>query len=174
MSKLIRFIKKDEYTHAAIALDRGVDSMYSFGRKYDFFPLIGRFKKEAAHEGVYKFLISVPCVILEVEVSRQQYDKAQQLIRRFEDNSHRFRYNYIGLFYGIFNKPVYARNRFLCSEFVYYILKESGAADLQMPGNLVRPQSLLDIDCKIIYQGNLKQFNAIPTVPYHTMLGLGR
>ena len=33
MSKLIQIFKNYEYTHAAISLDKGLNQMYSFGRR---------------------------------------------------------------------------------------------------------------------------------------------
>lgn len=65
--------------------------------------------------------------------------------------------NYKGLLYSLVNKPVCNEDRFLCSEFVYHILKESGIANLGISRNLVRPQSLLNIEGKMIYKGNLKE-----------------
>lgn len=47
-------------------------------------------------------------------------------------------------------------DRFLCSEFVYYILNEAGVAELDKERSLVRPQDLIDIKSKIIFKGNLK------------------
>ncbi len=48
-------------------------------------------------------------------------------------------------------------NRFLCSEFVYYILNESGIIDFNISRNLVKPQDFLKVDGKIVYQGNLRE-----------------
>lgn len=39
ISRLIQLFKKDEFTHAAISLDRDLANMYSFGRKYTFIRL---------------------------------------------------------------------------------------------------------------------------------------
>ena len=50
ISKLIHVINNDEYTHAAIALDKELDHMYSFGRKYTFNPFIGVFKHEERNQ----------------------------------------------------------------------------------------------------------------------------
>lgn len=44
ISKVVQLVKKDEYTHAAISLDEELNYMYSFGRKYSYYPFIGRFK----------------------------------------------------------------------------------------------------------------------------------
>jgi len=53
ISKLIHVINNDEYTHAAIALDKELDHMYSFGRKYTFNPFIGVFKHEEINKGIW-------------------------------------------------------------------------------------------------------------------------
>jgi hypothetical protein len=156
MSRLIQFFKNDEYTHAAISLDKEFDHMYSFGRKYTYNPFVGRFKLEDINKGVYKFCKNLPGAIIEVELSKQQYVKAEGLLDHFTSNSKLYKYNYMGLLKGLFDREACYEYRFLCSEFVYYILKESGAADLKISRNLVRPQSLLKIKSKIIYKGNLR------------------
>lgn len=157
LSKGIHLFKRDEYTHAAISLDKELHHMYSFGRRNTYNPFIGRFRKENVNESVYKLCKTLPGAIIELEVSKQQYERAKALLDHFISNSHLYKYNYKGLWCGLFNKPVYSENRFLCSEFVYHLLKESGIADLEISRNLVRPQSLLNIEGKIIYKGNLKE-----------------
>ncbi|MFT4143611.1 MAG: hypothetical protein QM644_04070 [Mobilitalea sp.] len=158
VSKLIHLVKNDEFTHASIALDKELDQMYSFGRKNFNNPFIGRFKKENVNEGLYQYCNIIPAGIIEIEVSKQQYECAKDLIDNFITNSDLYKYNYKGLLYNLLNKPVYRENRFLCSEFVYYILKESSIADFKISRNLVRPQSLLKIKGKMIFKGNLKEF----------------
>lgn len=157
MSNLIRIIKNDEYTHAAISFDRELNHMYSFGRRNTYNPFVGKFRKENINEGVYKFCNILPGAIIEVEVSRQQYEKAKVILDHFISNSHLYKYNYKGLVHSLLNKPVCSDDSFLCSEFVYYILKESGIADLKVSRNMVRPQSLLNIEGRVILKGNLKE-----------------
>jgi len=159
MSKAIQLIKKDEYTHAAIALDRELNHMYSFGRKYTYFPFKGIFKRENLRTGLYKHHRNLPVVIMEIEITKQQYENAEILLNRFITHSKRYKYNYKGIFHCLFNKPSYCDYRFLCSEFVYYILNESGITDLKIPRNLVRPQSLLDLESRIVYQGTIGNFH---------------
>ncbi len=157
MSKLIQIFKNDEYTHAAISLDKGLNQMYSFGRRKTYNPFIGRFKKEDINEGIYKFCDTLPGAIIEIEVSRRQYEKAKVLLEHFISNSDLYKYNYKGVMHSLLNRAVCSDDKFLCSEFVYYILEESGIAELKIARNLVRPQSLLDIKGKMIYKGNLKK-----------------
>jgi hypothetical protein len=156
ISRVIHFIKNDEYTHAAISLDKELNNMYGFGRKYTYNPFWGVFRKEELNKGVYKYHKNLPGAIIEVEVTKDQYEDAKNLLNEFINNSDNYKYNYMGLIDGILNKEVYYENRFLCSEFVYHILKESGIVDLKISRNLVRPQNFLNIDGDIIYRGNLK------------------
>ena len=156
ISKLINFIKSDKYTHAAISLDKELNCMYGFGRRHAFNPFIGVFRKEEMNKGVYKYHKNLPGAIIEIEVTKVQYEMAQSLLDEFINNSSNYKYNYFGLIHGILNQEVCYENRFLCSEFVYHILKESGIADFKMSRNLVRPQNLLNLKSKIIYEGNLK------------------
>jgi len=158
ISKIIHFIKKDQYTHASISLDIELNQMFSFGRRWTYNPFIGRFRKENINEGVFKFCNTLPGAVIEIAVSKQQYEKAQELIEHFNGNRHRYKYNYRGLIDCIMNRAYYSNDRFLCSEFVYYILKECGITDFNIARNLVRPQSLYSIDGKIIYEGDLKIF----------------
>ncbi|MGI6733036.1 MAG: hypothetical protein ACOX4J_02500 [Anaerovoracaceae bacterium] len=155
ISRLIHVLKNDEYTHAAIALDRELEYMYSFGRKYALNPFLGGFKREEINKGLYKLYRNVPCLIIEVQVTAQQHKKAQALLSHFIANRYLYKYNYMGLFYGFFQKTVCRDHRFLCSEFVYYVLKESGIVDFRISRNLVRPQNLLEVKGEIIYKGNL-------------------
>lgn len=166
LSNLIRMIKNDEYTHAALSLDIELNHMYSFGRRNTYNPFIGRFKKEDLHEGVYRFCNTLPGAIIEVEVTGQQYEKAKAILDHFISNSHLYKYNYKGLVHSLFKMPVCSDDSFLCSEFVYYVLKQSGIADLKVSRNMVRPQSLLNIEGKMIVKGNLKELGVFGTIRY--------
>lgn len=161
ISNLIHMVTNDDYTHAAISLDKELESMYSFARRNTYNPFIGRFKKEDINEGIYKFNEILPGTIIEVEVTKEQYEKAKALIDSFINNSDKYKYNYRGLIYNLLNKPVTIENRFLCSEFVYFILKESGVVDFNIARNLVKPQDLLKVNGKIIYEGNLREIKPL-------------
>ena len=159
ISKLIQIFTHDKYTHASISFDKNLNKMYSFGRKYTFNPFIGRFKKEDIDRGIYKVFPTIPSVVIEIQVSTKQYHKAKNLLEQFISNSNLYKYNYIGLLHNLFNISVNYDHRFFCSEFVYHILNESGIVDFNKSPNLIRPDDLLDIEGKIIYEGDLKCIN---------------
>ena len=128
---MVRIFKKDQYTHAAISLDSDLNQMYSFGRRNTYNPFIGCFRKEDIHEGVYGLCKTLPGAIIEVEVTAEQYRKATELLDQFIYHHDNYKYNYQGLLYGLLDKPLCVEDSFLCSEFVYYILSESGIVDFQ-------------------------------------------
>lgn len=75
----------------------------------------------------------------------EKYKKVRSLLNQFILKEDILKYNYLGLVYGLFNMVIHLEGRFTCSEFVYYVLNQSGVVELEVPRNLVRPQNLLDI-----------------------------
>jgi len=179
ISRAIHWIKKDNYTHAAISLDEGLTQMYGFGRRKPYNPFIGCFRKEDISEGVYGICRTLPGAIIEFEVTPQQYAKAQEIVEHFLVNKENYKYNYQGLLFGLLNKPMAAGNSFLCSEFVYYVLNECGVLDLNMPRSLIRLQKFLQGQGKVVFQGDLKALrpSSLPFAPIYmlkTFLQLSR
>lgn len=167
ISKLIHNFTNDRYTHASISLDRELKYMYSFGRKWTYNPFIGGFKHEDINEGGYKFSKVLPGVIIELQVTEEQYNKVNMLLDQFICNSEYYKYNYLGLINNLRHKEVCYANRFLCSEFVYYILNESGIVDFKKPRNLVRPEDFLKLEGKIVFEGDIKTFKLTESIKRH-------
>ena len=156
LSNLISLIKNDEYTHASISVNKDLNTMYSFGRKHACNPFVGCFVKENLFEGVFGFHNKLKGQVLKLKVTGEQYDEVTKLLYDFVSNSNYYKYNYLGLINSLLNRESFCDDRFLCSEFVYYVLNKVGIADLDKPRNLVRPQDLLNITSEIVFEGNLK------------------
>ncbi len=172
MSRAIQLIKQDEYTHASITLDSELGHMYSFGRKYTRNPLLGHFKREELHSGLFGLQKELPCKVFEIAVTPTQYYKAKTLLEAFVDEKEKYKYNYMGLLHSFQKKSISYEDRFLCSEFVYHILKESAILDLKMPRNLVRPEHLKQVGWPVYYEGNLKLLNPIDSDAFEDSIGL--
>ncbi len=158
LSRLIHHFKGDEYTHAALAFDKELNYMFSFGRRRPGNPFVGCFKRERLDEGIYKNASTLPGIIFGIDVTTEQYARAFDLIVNILLDSHMYRYNCLGLFGNLFHRDHRNDYSFFCSEFVYHILFESGICDLKRPRGLVRPQNLLNISGEIIYMGDLKHY----------------
>lgn len=158
LSRLIHHFKGYEYTHAALAFDKELNYMFSFGRRRPGNPFVGCFKHERLDDRVYKSAPTLPGVIIGITVTEEQYAKAFDVFANFLLNSHMYGYNYLGLFANLFHRNYRNDHSFFCFEFVYHILFESGICDLKKPRGLVSPQDLLNISGEIIYEGDLKHY----------------
>ena len=130
--------------------------MFSFGRRHARNPFLGCFKQEHLHRGLYALQRQIPGVIMELTVTDQQYRQVQKIVAGFQQNSQQYGYNYLGLLGGLLHTRLGRKNRYLCSQFVYQVLYLCGICDFGKPPELVRPQELIHIDSRVVYQGNLK------------------
>ncbi len=158
LSRMISYVKKKDYTHAAISLDDKLNYMYSFGRKYAINPFLGCFKHEDLDSGLYGYYSELPGVIIEVSVSMEQYEKIVENIQYFLKHRKQYTYNVLGLVGNAINMPMGSDLSFFCSEFVYYILNESGVCNFDKPRELVCPHDFFKLQGRIVFRGNLKEY----------------
>lgn len=163
LSRTINRLKGDSYTHAALSLDKDLFYMFSFGRRWAGNPFVGCFKRESMNDGLYKKLASLPGVIMEIPVTSKQYDAVCVLIEGFLLDAHVYRYNYFGIAGNLLGMTHVNSRRFFCSEFVYYVLHESGVCDLGLPCGMVRPQTLLSLNGRVVFDGDLKTYGGLAT-----------
>lgn len=159
VSQMIHFVTKDQFTHSAISFHKDLREMYSFARKYANNPFIGRFRTEELDKGLYGRQKTLPGAVIELDVTKEQYEKARAIVDEFIKNSSKYKYNYIGLLNSWLGRNVVYEYRFVCSEFVYHVLHESGVVDFNVSRNLVTPLDLLRVPGKIIYKGDLKRYH---------------
>lgn len=155
-AKSIRYYTKKTYSHASISLDDSFETFYSFGRKYKRNPFIGHFATEHINTGLFSLYSNIPAIILKVPVTDEQYEDAQRELDRIIENRHMFGYNYLGILYGLRNKPYKDEYRFFCSEFVYHILKTAKVLKDEFDLKSVEPEDFLGLGYEIVYEGNLK------------------
>ena len=72
LSKAIKTVKKYEYTHVSIALDKELHQMYSFGRLYPYNAFIGGFVQESPNYGTFKRFSKTKTKILCLNVTNEQ------------------------------------------------------------------------------------------------------
>lgn len=161
LSHLIRLFSGGPYTHVALSFERSLDRLYSFSRKKPNNPFVGRFMRESLREGVYARQAKLPGLVRELELSETKYRRLSELIDRFLSNRRRYKYHYLGLLGCLFGIETDSENRFVCSSFVYYALSECRICDLGIPVSLARPEHLLKIGGKTVYEGDLLRYRQI-------------
>ena len=157
VSRIIKHITHDTYSHASIAFDKDCKEMYSFGRKYKYFPLYGVFKREDLRKGLFtnkKSLIA----IYEIEVSEKQYERVRKKINQIKKSNKG--YNILGLLLARFKIKLH-RNKYYCSEFVYEVLSSDDVNILDKKVILFRPEELIEHnDFNKVYEGKIRDFLA--------------
>jgi hypothetical protein len=160
LSRTIALATRDEFTHAALALDPALELMFSFGRRRPANPFVGCFRRERLDDPLYRGMPALPGVVLAVPVTSAQHEAVRARIGEFLLDSHTYSYNASGLVTALLGRGSAVSDRFFCSEFVYHVLHGAGVADLGVDRWHVRPQSLLELPADVVFRGDLKRYAA--------------
>ena len=157
-TRIIKFYTRKPYNHASISYDTNLSEVYSFGRKKPRNPFIGGFVREDFNTELFKqSRVAIYCCT----ISNHQLQRVNDYIKRMEKQKDLYRYNFIGLFGFILNKPIKRKNAYFCSQFVATVLKECDIIEFPKPLSLVTPHDLLESgDFQLVYQGMLTNFYA--------------
>lgn len=160
VSKTLKFITKDTYNHASIALDSTLQEFYSFGRKKVNNPLNGGFIIETPFTAVFAKYSNTPCMVLELPLSNEQYNDMEELINTFIKNKENFKYAFLGLFLTDTFLNLSNPNKFFCSQFVAHVLNKVGIKTAKKPIH-IHPIDFLKLNnVKIIYEGILQKYSS--------------
>lgn len=156
LSKIIKYITKNEYSHVSISFDKECKTMYSFGRKYDINPFYGIFKIENINTGLFK-KNNAKIAIYELEVSEKTYNNIKENIKQIEKDNEG--YNILGLLLAIFDFRI-KRKKYYCSEFVYKVLSEDNVNLIKKTKKCIKPVYIynnLD-NLTLIYSGRVDKY----------------
>jgi hypothetical protein len=156
LTKLIKLYTKKPYNHASIAFDHELSEVYSFGRKTARNPFIGGFVKEDVKAGLFK---QADCAIYSFTVTEDQLKKMFYYLQEIEAQKRDYRYNFLGLFGVMFNKPIKRKKAFFCSQFVATVLKEGNIIHFEKPHSLITPHDFQKVSTfQFVYEGKLKDY----------------
>lgn len=157
LSTIIKCYTKDEFSHVSIALDKELNTMYSFGRLHPNNPFIGGFVHEGIDFGTFKRFKNTQSEIYSLEIADNKYEKIKEEIKKFESNKEKYKFNIIGLFAVSINKKIHYKDTFYCAEFVKYLF-EKVKIDNNLP-DIIRPQDFKKLkDIELVYSGKLKDY----------------
>ena len=159
IARIIKSITKDKYSHASISLDIKCNNMYSFGRKYIYFPFYGIFLKEDLRKGLFIRNKNALIAIYEIKVTKKQYNKIKDKIKEIELNNKG--YNIIGLLLAHFRVKLH-RRKYYCSEFVYEVLSNKEIEIYNKENTLFKPEELITNNKFVkIFEGKIRDYIAI-------------
>lgn len=158
-AKTISIFSETKYVHASISFDDSFTKMYSFGRKNPNNPFSGGLVEESFYKGVYKKFSKSQCIIYKVRITEQQYDFLKEQIEKFLKRKDKYRYNLLGLFGVLLNKPIKRRNHYFCSQFVSEILIKSDIYECNKSPELIKTSDLFSVNNKeLIYEGFIHKY----------------
>ena len=160
MSRVVRIWTHKKYSHTSISLDKDLEQMYSFGRVYPYYPFIGSFVHESPKWGTFKRFKKTKCMIISIDVTDEQYNKAKDEIDTFIKNGRKhYRFNDRGVIYAAFNIRKKQKNKYYCSEFVKHILDSAGIEN-KLP-EIVKPMDFINLKkYDVIFEGYLRDYNS--------------
>lgn len=155
-TKLIKLFTKKPYNHASISFDSELSEVYSFGRKRINNPFHGGFVKEDMNNDLFK---QANCAIYSFTVTETQIQKMKCYIKGIEEDKESYRYNFLGLFGFLLNKPINRKKAFFCSQFVASVLKECSMLHFEKPLSLMAPNDFQSIpQLQFVYEGELNDY----------------
>ena len=158
VAKAIRVVTKMPYSHVSLAATLQLHELYSFARSFKRIPLPATFNTEYIGEGTFGKYPSIPCEIYELPVSGEQYGRFLQLIDHFQACRKQYSYSLMGLLRVKMQIERELERKFVCSQFVAYVLHECGIS-LEKAPSLYSPDDLRFLPtARLIYRGELNNY----------------
>lgn len=160
IAKILKLFTRKPYNHVSVACEENLNEMYSFCRNRPERPLPATFNKEIIGKGTLGKYNLIPCELYRIPVTPEQKQRFLENIDFFKKNRECFSYNCIGLGFIFFHIAFKRKNKFVCSQFVGYILEKSGInPGLSKPFCLHTPEDFRHIPkAELIYRGNLNNY----------------
>lgn len=157
-SRFLKLFTNAKYNHVSIALDKNCKEMYSYGRRYAYYPFWGGFVCESASTGLFKRFPKTEVVVLEMALDAQKHQKISKAIDDMKLNKKKLKYNYFGLILAFFKKEHRFKNKFYCSEFVKYILRDFDVLSGEDLSGVLQPIHFLKLPLNEVYKGTLIEY----------------
>ncbi len=160
VAKVIKALTRKPYNHVSISCDPNLSEMYSFCRNNPGRPLPATFNREIVGQGTLGKFSNIPCEIYRIPVSVRQKELIKKNLEHFKQNRNYYSYNCLGLGLIFFHIAMSRKKKFVCSQFVSYVLEQS-EIDLKLakPSSLIIPEDFRHIEsAELFYKGELNSF----------------
>lgn len=151
VSKIVHLVTSDTYTHASIAFDGNLQTLYSSSRKNGHTMFPAGPCTESIYSGYYKRHSTIPCAVYELQVSDEAYENAKLEVERIMTDADQYYYNIIGLLLCQFNISYHRKHYFFCSQFVGEMLRRSQAVSFSKDTSLLKPSDYMrlpELQCR--------------------------
>ena len=158
-SRIIQFYTRAPFNHISLSLDENLDRMYSFARRNPPRAFPSGFMQESMEKSLFGMMDYVPCQIYKLNVSDNQYNSVMRIIDEFNKISDDYKFNVLGFVSMILKLKLRRAKRFMCSQFVAYVLSNSEIIDFGKDYSLVTPEDIrTNENLVMVFDGNLKEY----------------
>lgn len=159
VSRIIKKFTHTPYNHVSVSLDAELNHMFSFGRRYKYFPWIGGFVRESLYSGTMGRFTETEAIVLMMNVDGEAYDDIRVKLEDMLEHKYSYRYDTLGLLMAIFGKRLKRDKHYYCSAFISELLVESGIEDGDNFKEIVRPLDFMNLpDTREVFRGKLREF----------------
>lgn len=144
LTKMIRKVTGDEFSHASISFSENLDPMYSFGAKKFVAPTeinvkdLG-FVMTNPTSPIWGNL-DCPYAVFVTYVTKEQKMRMEKRLQFFIDNKHKMKYSFVGLIKNLLSIRETSEYKWFCSRFVTSILQ--AGMPLAKDPTFYKPQQL--------------------------------
>ncbi len=159
VSRIISQFTHTSYNHVSVSLDAELNRMFSFGRRYKYFPWIGGFVQESLTSGTMGRFTETEAIILKKHIDEEAYDDIANKLSDMLEHKYSYRYDTLGLFMAIFGKSIKREKYCYCSEFLRRLLVECGVEKSETFKDIVRPLDFMNLDATSeVFRGKLHEY----------------
>ncbi len=142
IGKIIRWYTKNEYNHVSISFDHSLQQCFSFARKKQWNPFLGRLMQEDFYQNPHYHQGKME--LFQCDVNDEEYAALKERVLTMYDNQDVYKYNYKGIVGIVLNKPLYQVNTYTCTHFVSELLQSVDIDITEKEHELVVPQDFID------------------------------
>lgn len=167
LSKMVHFVTDDTYTHASIAFEEDLRTLYTSSRKNGRTLFPAGPCTESLSSGYYKRHDKIPCAVYELQVCDEAYDQAKREVEQIIAKADQYHFNIIGLLLCQLHIPYHRKNYFFCSQFVGEVLQRSHALTLPKDTSLMKPSDYMRMPgllCR--FKGYISELAALRQVSF--------
>lgn len=125
VAKSLKKVLKNEYTHMSLSFHKDLSKMYTFARVVRENPFMGGPTTEKLQDYFFgKKNTTLKMKVYRIPITSEQKQKAIQFIKTVFTDTEGYRYNFLQPLEVLFKKPVPIYKTYVCSAFVYQVLKE--------------------------------------------------
>lgn len=156
LSRAIKVVTREPYTHSSISLDSSLTKLYTFSRRQAHRPLPAGFVIENPNTGYMGLHPETACEVHELSIPDESYMYIKNKIEHMNKRAESLHYSILGTVYCMFHIRHKRPNHYFCSQFIGELLRESGALNLPKHESLMHPVDYRNMpETRLLYHGDI-------------------